>query len=525
MHGRNRIHALVALALTVWITGCTSAGTLPAGTSTLSPFIPESTLGTATPTGTQTDTYTPIEGMDSPTPNDTLTPTVVMEQTPADSPTPFPTFWPEGFTPTSRPTPTRGLPPTATRAIKETCPPPTHAAVPIEFTDDPAGYERPLLDFLAANGNIREYKEKLESLVPAFSRMAAVVFEEDVTGDGTREFLISIDIFHRTAVFILGCRGGEYAVLHRILIENPPDSPLFPERLERVSDVNADGINEVVYSFLANVTEEHTNVSAQALAWDGKVFRELLLDDPYPGSDQNRDTVDAYLEIRDVDRNGTMELVFPSEVFNSPKGMGTDADCRGGVVRNSYSIWMWDGEYYRHMWREPVAPVYRFQAAFDGDLFSSLALFDKAETMYLRAVFDSSLKPGSPADWKKDMECPMGATETPDSTEPQKIQAYARFRLVELFVRAGRVMEAEWHRSYLRSNYPPGTPGYIYGYLANTFWWEYVKEEDIAAACGAVKRESEKNKADVFALFSAYGFQNPGPTLESICPFSAPAAE
>jgi hypothetical protein len=81
-------------------------------------------------------------------------------------------------------------------------------------------------------------------------------------------------------------------------------------------------------------------------------------------------------------------------------------------------------------------------------------------------------------------------------------------------------MEAESHRTYLRTNYPLGSPGYIYAYLANTFWWEYVKDEDMTAACAAVRSEAEKNQTDVFALFDNYQSLMDGPTLDTICPFS-----
>lgn len=283
-------------------------------------------------------------------------------------------------------------------------------------------------------------------------------------------------------------------------------------------DLNGDGIKEVVYSYLVNVGNRHTRLSAQVLEWNGQEFRELVRDDPFPYSDWRRRTIDAYVEFKDIDGNGTQELVFLLD-----NGV---IDCEGGgPYRSTFYIWMWDGEYYQYMWEEWAKPLYRFEAAHDGDYFASIGLYDRAETMYLRAVFDESLKPGSDADWRKDGGCPLGEDEKPDTTEPPRIRAYARFRLVELFTRVGRVMEAESHRSYLRTNYPLGNPGYIYAYLANTFWWEYVKDENISAACAAVIRAAEENEKDVFGLFEEYGYLNPGPMLENICPFSAPSAE
>jgi hypothetical protein len=529
----RRIPSLVIACPLVFLIGCTSASPQIDSTSH-SPITQGMMLVSA---GTHTDIPKPTRGTESLTATERISPTPTDTVTASDTPTEYPTLWPDGFTPTTRPTPTRGLPPTATLSPRETCPPPTHVAVSVKYLSNPADYEQPLLDFLEAIGNLREYKEQLDMQYESPpGDMSTVVFEEDVTGDGTREFLISINQYYesadvsgvngspyRTAIFILGCRGGEYDVLHRVLLEKYEGVTMYRTRLEAVVDINADGIKEIIYSFVANIGRKFTDLSAQVLEWNGREFRELMLDDPGPGSEWNRYAIEAFVEFRDIDGNGTMEVVFPNLVFGYPSGMGIFMECEGGVVRNDYSIWMWDGEYYRYMWTEPVAPLYRFQAALDGDLFSSIGLFDRAETMYLRAVFDSKLKPGSSVDWRRDYDCYVSDEEKPDATEPTRIQAYARFRLVELFTRVGRVMEAESHRSYLRTNYPLGSPGYFYAYLANVFWWEYTKEENISAACAAVRREAEKNQTGVFGLFANYGYSNPGPTLENICPFTSPA--
>jgi hypothetical protein len=468
-------------------------------------------------TGTYSETHSPAGGTRTPTPS----PSGTASPSPSDNEQSWPTPWPEGFTPTTRPTPSRGLPPTATLSPRETCPPPTGADAPVQLLKDPAQYEQPLLSYLAARGNLHELKESLEALVGETRSLNIEVFEEDVTGDLNREFLISLADWDSAAIFILGCRNREYTVFHRILLANWEESSRWFASLTAVMDINGNGIKEVVYSFVANAGMQFTDVSAQVLEWDGKGFRELMQDDPDPGSEWNRYAVDAGIEYRDIDENGIMELIFPASMFWNDEGMGVDRGCDGGVERNSLAIWMWDGEYYRFMWREAVPPVYRFQAALDGDSFTSIGLYDRAETMYLRATFEEALKPGSLGDWLRDMHCDGAGMVKPDSTEPIKIRAYARFRLTELYVHLGRVMEAESHRTYLRANYPLGSPGYIYAYLANAFWWEYVKDEDITAACAAVRGEAEKFQADVFNLFENYGFLNPGPTLDTICPFSS----
>jgi hypothetical protein len=195
------------------------------------------------------------------------------------------------------------------------------------------------------------------------------------------------------------------------------------------------------------------------------------------------------------------------------------------VERDSFSIWMWDGEYYRYMWSEYVAPLYRFQAAFDGDYFTSLGLDDRAEVSYSNTINSSTLKPGSSVDWRRDHNCYIGEDEKPDTTEPQRIKAYARFRMVELFAKTNSLSKAKAQWQFLKDNYLLNTPGHIYAYLANVFWQEFQKKEDISAACALVREESEKNKDEVFALFGEYGFGNPGPTVDDICPFFTPPAE
>ena len=75
-----------------------------------------------------------------------------------------------------------------------------------------------------------------------------------------------------------------------------------------------------------------------------------------------------------------MELLFPDEFFAPYCGLGP--------YRLEKAMYMWDGEYYRFMWTVRSAPVYRFQAAFDGDYFASIGLYDKSEKMYQQALTD-----------------------------------------------------------------------------------------------------------------------------------------
>jgi len=512
----KRALVLMGLAVAGWMVGCGPSVAVSTSASINSPMLE--------PTTTGTNTHTPVGGIPSSTPSITPTPVQATDLTPAE----YPTRFPPGFSPTPRPTPTNGLPATATAAPEETCPQLTHEPMEVRVMDYPMDYEHPILDYLSANGEIQTYIQRLEALdmeqhdsaVPITVHMEVVV--QDVTGDGVNEFLIEItgngrfDILEdsdpeRPVLFIFGCREGQYQIIHMIRTRSTMD-------ILTVADLNADGIWEITYSWINNIGAKHGRFTfaIQVLRWNGEEFRELLLDPyRYPSSALSP-------TFEDLDGNGTVEILIPQYSWWEQDG---GVDCDIGPSLNFDEIWMWDGEYYHYMWRQYAAPIYRFQAAFMGDYDVSLGLYDKSENLYLRAVFDQSLKPGSRGDWMRDGECYGADDFSPDPDEPERMKAYARLRLVELYVHVGRVNEAEWHRSYMRTNHSVGTPGYIYAYLANAFWWGYADSEDISVACARVIEEAEAYEEDVFGPFEQYGFQNSGSTLTDICPFTAPPAE
>jgi hypothetical protein len=515
----SKVKACGCILILGLLCGCRPAGATPFGT------IPPPDA--AAPVGA-TPTFPPAAAALTATP--TLRPTYTFA--PSDTPTVSPTPWPPGFTPTVPPTPTRGLPPTVAPAARPECPEPTQATVEITRREDPAEYETVLLDLLSATGELKDFQKSIAVPNDPSSSLGTEVqvFHEDVNADSAAEFVLSIhQPFqaedaedgpvgdpYRTAVFIFGCRDAQYVTLHRLILDRKETD--LHSGILAVEDLNRNGIREVAVSTVENVGEGgRQHLFVRILEWNGSSFRDVLI--PQREDFYSSNTVNAAVDFRDVDGNGTQDVVVPNRTW--PEGAGVVCEGDGGPDRNTDSIWMWEGEQYRYMWNLYSGPQYRFQAAYDGDYYSYIGLFDQAEISYLRAVFDESLKPGSKADWKRDGGCALDAGDQPDYAEPQSIKAYARFRLVELYVRVGRVMEAEYHRTYLRNEFPLGAAGYMYAYLANAFWWEYVKEEEISAACARVRQEAEKYAESVFDPFAAYGSLNPGPTVDTVCPFAA----
>jgi hypothetical protein len=473
-------------------------------------------------TGTYTETPIPTGGTESLTPS--LTPFPMASNTEEAWPTP----WPDGFTPTTRPTPTQGLPSTKTPAPAEVCPAPTHADVTIQFSNNPLEYGSQILRYLRANGNLSGAISALKAMgrerFDEFDADQVFLAEEDVTGDGAAEFVFVMNQLrepekdpnpylssHETVIFILGCRLNDYVILYEELSSsghwwgstNPNMEPRSPIA---VGDVNGDGLPEILFMHTYSM-DYHSLILTSLLAWDGDGFRSLIV---------NADLSVDFPVLQDIDENGTVEVLLPQD------HMGIRYYCDEGPVRISYDIFMWDGEYYRYMWSDPGIPTYRFQAAFDGDYYVKVGLYDRAEAMYGKAISSSELKTFDYEEWSG------GSIFCPYESEPNErpyILAYSRLRLLELHVFMKKAAEAEDDWRYLANHYPLSAPGYYYAWLADIFWKTYGSEDSIDAACSAVAEKAEQNRKELFGWMDIYGYRTTSPTPETICPFHSILSE
>ena len=217
------------------------------------------------------------------------------------------------------------------------------------------------------------------------------------------------------------------------------------------------------------------------------------------------------MEFKDIDGNGTIELLAPHYEWKR-YCEGGPGRMPSGPERVPREIYMWDGETFRFMWVDPGDPEYRFQAAFDGDYFTLIGLYDKSEKLYKRVINDSALKAFSFEEY-----CPDADVIT-EPDEPQRIMAYARFRLLELLVYLQKMDAAENAWEYLATHYTETTPGYRYASLSNSFWEAYHNANSIDEACLAVRNEAQQFEEEVLRTLD-YGGNNQGPTLDTICPF------
>jgi hypothetical protein len=511
----RRIHAIRPVLIlfgVIFFCGCAPDTTtfLPvrSETYTVSPLAPE-----------MKKTVTPTPTLVFPSPTSFATSTHKAAYTRTETPS-------RKRLPTTFPTPTRGLPPSLTPGPKEECPPPTYARVNIHFEELISDYGPQILDFFRAHGDRADLEEQLERLGRYKEREAnnetgekekvfipniALFTEADVTGDQEKETIITLKqmVYYGartdTAVFVVGCRNHQYQLLAG------GEKFYLPEIEEKgggvadIRDLNADGLQEIIFSVIFHTGSAHGDIeySYNVFEWDGYRFRTLLEQSQKNLPAEWIDSLNGPLELRDIDANGTTELLLPQWAFPI---------CGSGPVRMAKKIYMWDGEYYRYMWTDPGTPIYKFQAAFDGDYYSRISLFDKSEASYRMVIQDPSLKPYE----FNDYGCVDRKNWEPD--DPTTIIAYTRFRLVELLAFGNLISEANVELAQLAGDFPEGAQGHQYAYLAASFWDAFQANKDIDAACEAVRSEAAKQPETVFDPIY-YGWANEQGSVDTICPF------
>jgi hypothetical protein len=478
---------------------------------------------TIEPTVTATIYKPPPPGIHEITsaPSRTATPTI-LSVTPTTTPTNSQTSTPE-----YRSTPTPGLPPTLTPGPVEECPAPTHADAEIPFTENPLEYESPILNYLRANGDLAGAMPQITSLgrmsSEKFDANEAFLMVADVTGDSIDEYILMVIQMmapeknqnprsprHEMVLFIFGCRALDYALHYSTITESDylaySDGSLDASKTPIIIvDVNADGIMEVFYQYGFFFSPDSFRFF-DVLEWDIGSFHSLITEHGAIINPVN----DPILE--DIDGNGTLEILLTEDRSRWSN------ECDAGSVRDSTDILMWDGEYYQFMWTDPGVPEYRFQAAFDGDYYVTVGLFDRAESQYLQALNDPDLEPFLWKDWAGNFGIFCAADWFPsEPNEPLYIRAYTRLRLLELYVYMGKMEEGEAVWQYVIGHKATITEN-AYASLVQAFWETYQAGDNIGAACNLVSEMAVDMHEELFS-WMVYGYQNTGPAADTICPF------
>jgi hypothetical protein len=329
----------------------------------------------------------------------------------------------------------------------------------------------------------------------------------DITMDGINELIIQ---WGNTYVF--SCREGQYILLGKFDMDTYFNTPYFVKTI----DGNLNGYPELL------VDEGTASQGGRAYGlyeYNGVGIISVI--DP-----EQRDlNVEPYgtVNYRNIDGDAVSEIVVYRGI---PSRLDYDFLL---PWRDEWDIYDWDGEYYTLTDIKFSAPQYRFQAAVDGDRYTLYKKYEKALSSYQNVIFSDKLDWWSAErrsymvdhiHWEASEPTPVMPEMDPD--EYNYLAAYARYRIMLLYLLQGWDSDAQVVYNTLQVKYPEGTPGSIYARLAKTFWEKYQSSGNMGDACQSVKYDVDKNSEEVFKYLGIDGYLGmslPKYTPQDICPF------
>jgi hypothetical protein len=297
-------------------------------------------------------------------------------------------------------------------------------------------------------------------------------------------------------------------------------------RILYLADMNRSGVPEIVLFWDVPCEAAAVCGALVVLEWDGSRFAGLLESDPEnAGVDIARMEAAFGTRFRDVDGNGTVEILLDGEIPEPASKVYRE----GLPFRERTDIYMWDGVHFVLNRIRYAKAEYRFQAVQDGDLFTLQGEYEQALFSYQNAVFGDALEGWSSelaeelraaAEAENGGETPTPAPSEPDPAEYGHLAAYARFRIMVLYLLQGWESDAETVYTTLVAVYPEGEDGFVFAETAAAFWEEYQDTKDFGAACARGVEVVEENPDVLFYLGAEHhGAQSRIYAPEDVCPF------
>lgn len=406
-----------------------------------------------------------------------------------ETPTPMEVLHP---TPTSPP-PTTTLPPTASPITPSPVPTPVNPACVPE--GHPEGWgkvgfdELPMAiaDFLNQGASPQALDEALYEADVA--GVPAAVKVGDMTGDGKQEVVVAVlqpladNPLPGGKLLIYVCHQGTYVLDY----ERDSGEGFGPPHLWYLQDLDADGDAELVVS--EATCGAHTCFDeVQILAWEGGVFENRL-----EGSSLDLPSPDVRLS--DTDGDGVYELEVVSSGVNS---------VGAGPQRQVSRVWQRVLESGRWVvGREVLGPAeYRIHVLHDAEAAARERDFEGALVLYQQVVDDATL-----AAWGDPVE------------EQTTLGAYARYKMMALYLVVGQPDFAEAVLAALRADFPEGTAQHAYVALAQAYWEAFASGGE-GGACAAAMAYAEAHREQVLDPLGLahFGYANREFVAGDVCP-------
>jgi len=387
-----------------------------------------------------------------------------------------------------------------------------------------------MLDYLNQGGSMEALLDYLE-----YEGGLPRGYSGDLNGDDVPELLMRFyggDFL--VALEFLGCVDGIYEKLYTVELNGMTRSDIL-----LVEDMNLDGLPEVLIRIMPIMGMGYW-AEYQILGWDGESFWSLISQTEFryfsyfgsfmwdwielDGTGDEGLSDWGYWKIEDVDQNGTLELLV-----SGGEAVHWDA-ARHGPYQYVTHVYTWNGEGFVLDDLQIGPPEYRFQPVHNGDWFTLLHKYDRAEESYRQAIDDPNL-----LWWTEESEAYINAQldyqlnpdiistptlSAPDMDEYPNLAAYAQYRIVLLHALQGQMGEAEEAYEAMLAAYSAGEEGHIFVQLAERLLGEYRASEDVRAACAEVVAFAAQHEEEVLQYVGGYhGWQALEYEVEDVCPF------
>jgi hypothetical protein len=341
---------------------------------------------------------------------------------------------------------------------------------------------------------------------------------EDLTNDGISELII-VDMGGGLLgkLYIFGCRNGEYSLLFTYA------SAWYPPWILDIRDLNRNGVSDLVVS----ETTCHYCTGIRVFEWNGSSFESMIrtwMIGPFTNELIPRDFAElpgySFGHIADIDHNGFYEILLVGGKPSYLAGLwGIEGPYREQVV-----VYMWDGSNYVWHSQQFYAPDFRFQAIQDADDAAYAGDYSRALDLYQKAIYAKNLKSWNSEIWKELQEEKDRYPDLDDMPfnkfEYDQLSAYARYRMMILFVSRGWLQDAKKVNESMRDLYPPDNPGHPYVELANMFLSEYLKSQNLSLSCNVVASHAEQYPEILQPLGSYdHGLWTKHYSPKDICPY------
>jgi len=368
--------------------------------------------------------------------------------------------------------------------------------------------EQPVLDFLNAGGLPSAV---IDAFTKGFEENNFNFFQQDVTNDQVPELFIGDFLLH-----IFGCKNGKYITLMKM----DPGGAIAYSNILHIQDMNLNGVPDLLISEWIGDINLYIPDIYRIMEWDGTSFKDLITQSDFEsrygagvandgfvsinGRWNDGKTPEKELEVVDVDKNGTFELILRGGLPTHP-----DTQMRG-PWRAETDIYMWNGKGFVIHAVIPDPPVYRFQAMQDAEYAFFDGEYDKAVTLYREVIFSDKLEWWSSDRWVNESQKvyagysgdPTPTPLPPDDSEYHHLSAYARYRIMLIYLKGGLLSDAKVIYDTLQKKHPDGKEGHIVAELATVLWDEFLISNDLSASCS---KAIEFTNANVFEIFNYVG--------------------